>query len=286
RWFDRWLKGVENGVETEPPVRVFVMGGGSGRKTAAGRLDHGGAWRSAAGWPLADARPTPFYLHGDRRLATSRPAERAVPLSYEFDPARPVPSIGGTITSGAPIMVGGAFDQREGPRIFGAGEPYRTLAERPDVLVFETAPLARDVEITGPIVAKLWITSSRPDTDFTVKLIDVYPANPNYPDGFAMNLTDGILRVRYRESWERPTLMAPGTIYAITIEPFPTSNLFKRGHRIRLDVSSSNFPHFDVNPNTGEPEGTAARRQRATNSVLVDAAHPSHVVLPVIERAL
>jgi putative CocE/NonD family hydrolase len=284
RWFDRWLKGVENGVEDEPAARVFVMGGGSGRKTASGRLDHGGAWHGVGGWPPADTKPTPFYLHGDRRLASSRPAERAVPLSYEFDPANPVPSIGGTITSGAPIMAGGAFDQREGATIFGAREPYRALADRPDVLVFQTMALTRDVEIAGPIVAKLWIASGARDTDFTVKLIDVYPPNEDYPDGFAMNLTDGILRVRYRDSWERPAMMAPGTVYAITIEPFPTANLFKRGHRIRLDVSSSNFPHFDVNPNTGDPEGTASRWQRATNLVYVDAAHPSHVILPVVER--
>ncbi|MBV8169449.1 MAG: CocE/NonD family hydrolase [Alphaproteobacteria bacterium] len=284
RWFDRWLKGTANGVEREPPVRVFVMGGGSGRRNAAGRLDHGGAWRYAADWPLPEARATRFYLHADRTLSTARSSEGAAPLSYVYDPADPVPSIGGTITSGAPIMVGGAFDQRTGPRIFGAREPYRALAARPDVLVFESAPLERDVEVTGPITVSLWVASSSVDTDITAKLIDVHPPNEDYPDGFAMNLTDGILRVRYRESWEHPAMMTPRTVYAIAVEAFPTANLFKRGHRIRIDVSSSNFPHFDVNPNTGDPEGTASRWQRATNLVYVDAAHPSHVLLPVIER--
>ena len=285
RWFDRWLRGVPNGVDAEPAVRFFVMGGGSGRRNPAGRLDHGGAWRSATDWPLPEARVTSFHLHGDRQLSTALPEAGAAPLHFLFDPAHPVPSIGGTITSGAPIMVGGAFDQREGSKIFGAHAPYRPLAERQDVLVFQTAPLARDIEITGPIAVKLWVASDCPDTDFTAKLIDVHPPSQDYPDGFAMNLTDGILRLRYRDSWETPSPLAPGQPYAITIEPFPTSNLFKRGHRIRLDISSSNFPHFDVNPNTGEPEGTASRWARATNTLFVDASRPSHVLLPVVERS-
>jgi len=195
-----------------------------------------------------------------------------------------VPSIGGTITSGAPVMVGGAFDQREGPRFFGSEEPYRPLAERSDVLVFQTPPLAGDVEITGPIRAELWISSNCPDTDFTIKLIDVYPPNADYPDGFAMNLTDGILRARYRASWEKPTLMTPATVYQVFVDAFPTSNLFARGHRIRLDVSSSNFPHFDANPNTGEPEGKATRTRIATNRVYTNATRSSRVILPIIPR--
>jgi uncharacterized protein len=188
------------------------------------------------------------------------------------------------VTSGQPVMVGGAFDQREGPRFFGSRAPYRPLAERPDVLVFQTPPLEQDLEVTGPFTAHLWISSDCPDTDFTAKLIDVYPPNPDYPDGFAMNLTDGILRVRYRDSWERPSLMTPGTVYRIRIDAFPTSNLFQRAHRIRVDISSSNFPHFDVNPNTGEPEGRASELRVAMNRVYLDRSRPSHVVLPVIGR--
>jgi putative CocE/NonD family hydrolase len=179
-------------------------------------------------------------------------------------------------------MEGGAYDQREDPRFFGSREPYRALSERPDVLTYQTPPLERATEVTGPISARLWISSDCPDTDFTIKLVDVYPPSDDYPDGFAMNLTDGILRVRYRDSWERPRLMVPGTIYAITVDAFPTSNLFARGHRIRIDVSSSNFPRFDVNPNTGEGEARATHTRRARNRLYLDRPRPSHAVLPLI----
>jgi uncharacterized protein len=284
RWFDRWLKDADNGVESEPRLRYFVMGGGSGRKNADGRLDHGGTWRSAADWPLPETRWTNFYLYPDFSLDEAPPAIDATTLSYDYDPDHPVPSIGGTMTSGEPVMAGGAYDQVEGPRFFGSREPYLPLASRPDILVFTTAPLTRDVEVTGPITVRLWISSSCPDTDFTAKLIDCYPPSADYPNGFAMNVTDGIFRVRYRKSWEHPEMLAPGEIAEIAIEPFATSNLFKAGHRIRLDISSSNFPHFDVNPNTGEPEGMARRRRSAVNSVHIDADHPSHIVLPIIPR--
>ena len=179
-------------------------------------------------------------------------------------------------------MVGGAFDQHERADFFGSTEPFRPLSERPDVLVFQTEPLEEDVEVTGPLVVRLWISSDCPDTDFTAKLIDVAPPNEDYPDGFAMNLTDGIIRCRYRESWERPTFMESGATYEVVIEAFPTSNLFAAGHRIRLDVSSSNYPHFDINFNTGEPEGMATRSQVATNTVWMDRDRPSHAVLPII----
>ncbi len=282
RWFDRFVKGERNGVDGEPRVRLFVMGGGSGRKNSAGRMDHGGRWRSERDWPLPDTKWTPYYLQSDGGLTTATPTAESAERGYRFDPKRPVPSIGGTITSGRPVMEGGAYDQREGPRFFGSVEPYRALAERPDVLVFQTAPLTEPVELTGPLTAKLWISSDCPDTDFTIKLIDVYPPNADYPEGFAMNLTDGILRVRYRDSWEKPSMMTPGQVYEITVTAFPTSNLFARGHRIRLDVSSSNFPHFDVNPNTGEPEARATSSRVATNRLFLDRGRPSHVVLPVI----
>lgn len=282
RWFDRWLKDVKNGVDDESPVRLFVMGGGTGRKNSAGRLDHGGRWRAERDWPIPDTRWTPYYCARDGSLSISRPNDREGWREYRFDPAHPVPTIGGTVTSGQPVMVGGAFDQREGPPFFGSTEPYRPLADRPDVLVFQTPPLDAPVEVTGPITANLWIASDCPDTDFTIKLVDVYPSNGDYRDGFAMNVADGILRVRYRDSWERPSMMTPGTVYAIRVTAFPTSNLFARGHRIRLDISSSNFPHFDVNPNTGEPEAKATGSRVATNRVYMDATRPSHVVLPLI----
>jgi putative CocE/NonD family hydrolase len=282
RWFDRFVKGERNGVDAEPAVRIFVMGGGTGRKNALGRMDHGGRWRAERDWPIPDARNTPYYLHAGGGLSPRTPDAGVAPREYAFDPKHPVPSVGGTITSGRPVMEGGAYDQREGPKFFGSEVVGRALAARPDVLSFQTEPLANAVEVTGPVEAKLWISSDCPDTDFTVKLVDVYPPNPDYPDGFAMNVTDGILRVRYRDSWEKPTLMTPGEVYEVTVSAFPTSNLFARGHRIRVDVSSSNFPHFDVNPNTGEPEARATDTRVAHNRVYVDRDRPSHVVLPVI----
>jgi putative CocE/NonD family hydrolase len=282
RWFDAWLKGEGNGVQAEPAVRIFVMGGGSGRRNAQGRLEHGGRWRAERDWPIPDARLTEYHLHGDGRLLSQAPATDAAPLVYDFDPDRPVPSIGGTITSGKPVMVGGAFDQVEGPRYFGSREPYLPLAARPDVLVFETEPLSEDVEVTGAIEARLFVASDRPDTDFTFKLIDVHPPSEDYPEGFAMNLTDGILRARYRKSWEHPEMLTPGEPQEVRIDAFPTSNLFKAGHRIRIDISSSNFPHFDVNPNTGAPEALGLTRQVARNTLFVDAARPSRVILPII----
>jgi hypothetical protein len=282
RWFDRWLKGVDNGVGGEPAVRLFIMGGGSGRKNAAGRLDHGGRWRAEKDWPLPDTRWTAYYLGADWVLSPSGAPRRAAVLTYRYDPHDPVPTIGGCITSGRPLMVGGAFDQCEAPEFFGCKAPYRALAERPDVLVFQTPPLAAELEVTGPIKLRLWVSSDCPDTDFTAKLIDVYPPGVDYPEGFAMNLTDGLLRTRYRDSWEQPAMMTPGQVYPIVIEIFPTSNLFKRGHRLRLDISSSNFPRFDANPNTGDPEGRPSGQRIARNSLHLGGVHPSQVILPII----
>jgi putative CocE/NonD family hydrolase len=280
-WFDRWVKGIDSGVEAEPPVRVFVMGGGSGRRNAAGRLDHGGHWRSAAAWPLPRTEWTPFYLQSDRELSREKPRS-SPPLSYRFDPRDPVPTIGGALSSGEPVMRGGAYDQREGPQVFGAREPYRPLSERADVLSFATPPLDREIEVVGPVTVRLWVASDGLDTDFTAKLVDVHPPSADYPEGFAMNVTEGLLRLRYRDSWERPALMTPGTVYAITIELFPVGNVFVAGHRLRIDISSSNFPHFDVNPNSGESEGSMAHPRIAENRVFVDRDRPSHVMLPVI----
>jgi putative CocE/NonD family hydrolase len=284
RWYDRYLKHMPHAEPDELPVRLFVMGGGTGRKTAQGRLEHGGRWRSESDWPIPEQRLTPFYLSATGQLSTDKPGKQSSSLTFDFDPEHPVPTIGGTVTSGEPLMRGGGYDQREGPAFYGSREPYLPLAARPDVLVFETQPLTSDVEVTGNIEADLWIASDAPDTDFTIKLIDVYPPSEDYPEGFALNLTDGILRCRYRDSWTTPALMSPGQVYRIKVEAFPTSNLFKQGHRIRLDISSSNFPHFDVNPNTGAPEGTGLSRRIARNTLFADADRPSHVILPVIPK--
>ncbi|MBI4200691.1 MAG: CocE/NonD family hydrolase [Chloroflexi bacterium] len=279
-WYDAWLKGLDNGVRDQPPLRLFIMGGGDGRKNAQGRMYHGGYWRFESEWPLARTRFTSYYLHPDGTLSPERPAGRAEPSRYLFDPDNPVPTIGGNLSGGL-MTPAGAFHQQERPDFYGSRLPYLPLSSRPDVLVFQTPPLEEDVEVTGPITVNLWISSSALDTDFTAKLLDVYPPNVDYPDGFDMNLTDSILRVRYRDSWERPELMKPGTAYRISFPLYPTGNLFKKGHRIRVDISSSNFPRFDVNPNTGGPLGVDQRKLVAENAIYHDPQHPSHVVLPV-----
>ncbi len=279
RFFEHVLRGA---AFDEPAVRVFVMGGGSGRRTPTGHLDHGGHWISAADWPLPGTAFTAFYLHGDGRLDPARPAADAEPVSFDFDPSRPVPTIGGAFSSLEPLAAAGAYDQMEGPAFFGCVAPFLPLASRPDVLVFETAPLAHAVQIAGPMEVELLVATDAPDTDFTAKLIDVHPASADYPRGYAMNLTDGILRLRYAEDPTTPRLRRVGEVVVARITLFPTANLFLPGHRIRLDVSSSNFPKFDVNPNTGEAEGRARRRRIAVNTVFVDATRASRVMLPVM----
>jgi len=283
RWFDRWLKGILNGADSDPKLRYFRMGGGSGQKNSAGRLDHGGEWLQAGDWPPGMSERS-FYLGHRGMLSETGPCTTSLAVSYQYDPRNPVPSIGGTITSGEPIMRGGAFNQVEDQRFFGCRPPYLPLSSRPDILVFETEPLEADCEVTGPVAAELWVSSDCPDTDFTMKLVDVYPPSEEYPCGFAMNVTDGILRARYRDSWEHPSLMEEGVIYRLRVEAFPTSNLFVRGHRIRLDISSSNFPHFDVNPNTGEAEGSGRLARVALNTVYMGGAHPSRLILPIVSR--
>ena len=284
-WYDHWLKGIDNKVGRQAPfatpVRIFVMGSGDGRKTADGLLNHGGDWREERKWPLQRAQPTPLYLNPGGRLSWVKPLADGASTSFQFDPAKPVPTIGGNISSGDGILLQGAWDQRGGRHVWNAPEPI-PLSARNDVLVFQSEPLKEDVEVTGEIEVKLWASSTAPDTDFTAKLVDVYPANPDFPGGFDLNIGDGIVRTRFRESLKREVLMKPGTIYTLTIKLNPTSNIFKRGHRFRVDVSSSNFPRFDVNPNTGEPLNNNRRTIVATNTVYHDAEHASHVVLPIV----
>jgi putative CocE/NonD family hydrolase len=283
RWYDRWLRNVRNGVEDEPPVRIFVMGGGPETKTAEGRHLHGGTWRDEKEWPLARTRFTPYYLHAGGILSPEKPREAKSQTAYDFDPNNPVPTIGGNISSGNGIMLQGAWDQRCSDQIWNCRDSL-PLSARRDILVFMTPPLTEDVEVTGPIDVKLWASSSAVDTDFTAKLIDVHPPSTDYPGGIDMNLEDGIVRARFRNSLEKEELMKPGVIYEFTIQLYPTSSLFKAGHRIRLDISSSNFPRFDVNPNTGEPLNNHRRMVTAANTIYHDSAHPSHVILPVIPR--
>src|SRR3954454_22372200 len=179
-------------------------------------------------------------------------------------------------------MRAGAYDQPTGPGVSGARPPYGALSDRPDVLSFATPPLTEDLEVAGPLELRLWVASDGPDADIHAKLIDLYPPNEDYPQGFAMNLSEGLLRLRYRDSWEQPAPTRPGEIYEVTIAMFPTAILFRRGHRLRLDIAGSNFPHFDVNPNSGEPEGSSERARRATNQIFVDRARASFLTVPVI----
>jgi len=280
-WFDTWLKGLGTGVQDQPPMLLFIMGGGDGRKNDAGRMNHGGTWRYEREWPLARTQFTPYYLHAGGGLAPAQPAANGGSSTYAFDPENPVPTMGGAISGGL-ITAAGAFHQKERPDFYGCKAPYLPLESRHDILVFETPVLEEDVEVTGPVQVNLWISSSAPDTDFTAKLIDVCPPNDDYPEGFHMNLTDSIMRVRYRESWEREVFMKPGEVYPISFPLYPTGNLFKAGHRIRIDISSSNFPRFDVNPNTGEPLGQERHKAIALNTVHHSAEHPSHVLLPIV----
>ncbi len=284
-WYDHWLKGIDNTVGKEDPfatkVRIFVMGTGDGRKTPDGKLNHGGYWRNENEWPLARTRYTKLHLHRGGGLSTGPPAEKRASTAFQFDPRNPVPTIGGNISSGTGIMLQGAWDQRGGKHVWNMQEPI-PLSARNDVLVFESEPLEADMEVTGEITVKLWASSSAVDTDFTAKLIDVCPPSADFAGGFDLNIADGIIRARFRDSLEKETLMKPGTIYPFTIKLYPTSNVFAKGHRIRLDISSSNFPRFDVNPNTGEPLNEHRRTIVATNTIYHDAKHPSHIVLPVI----
>jgi len=279
RHFRHALDGTAN---PEPPVRLFVMGGGSGRRNAAGRLEHGGRWMEASDWPLPNAVPTIYHLSIDGRLDSASPEAGAAALAFDFDPAHPVPTIGGSLTSMEPVARGGAFDQRESADVFGCAPPYLPLSSRRDVLVFQTPPLAEAVRVVGPLTAELWVATDGPDTDFTAKLIDVHPPSADYPRGFDMLLSDGIVRLRYVPDRVTETFRAAGEVVRIVVTLFPTANLFGVGHRIRLDVSSSNFPKYDVNSNTGEPEGASRRRRVAVNTVFMDAGRPSRIVLPVL----
>lgn len=280
-WYDRWLGARPGDVDSTSPVWIYVMGKGDDRRSTAGRLRHGGFWRGEAAWPLARAVATSYYMHQDSALRSDPPLEPKSETTYTFDPRDPVPTIGGNISSNVGLMQNGGYDQRPRDDTHAARNRL-PLAERRDVLVFRTEPLLEDMEVTGTVEARLWIRSTAPDTDFTAKLIDEIPANPDYPLGFDLNLGDSIVRTRYRESLERPVLMTPGQVYPVTITLYPTSNVFKKGHRIRVDVSSSNYPRFDVNPNTGDAPGTFRRTVPADNTILHDREHPSRVVLPVV----
>ena len=276
-WFDYYLKGIKTAASTQAPVRYFLMGTGDGHKDSAGRLYHGGEWRESKVWPPAEARAAIFYLHADGslNLHAPSPSEPAATV-FRFDPAHPVPTIGGGVSK---RLKDGAYDQRERADMPGSRPPYLPLRARSDVLVFESEILKQDAVLAGPVEVTLYAASTATDTDFTAKLIDVYPPSADFPAGFDMNLTDGIVRASYRDHSETRQLLVPGKIYCIVVRPFDTANVVKKGHRIRLDISSSNFPRFDVNPNTGEPLGSSRLLMTADNTLYHDPAHASAVKL-------
>ncbi len=284
-WFDRWMKDAAGdfgqNVPFRTPVRMFVMGTGDGHKTEAGHLYHGGYWRDEPDYPLVRARPTKYYLHGDGSLSSTAPVESKSSTSFDFDPKNPVPTIGGCTCCARQIMTDGAWNQWGGEHTWTWPVPL-PLSARNDVVVFMTPPLEQDTEIIGPISVKLWASSSAIDTDFTAKLIDVYPSSQDFPAGFDLIMGDGIIRARYRDSDKEEKMMTPGQVYEFNIKLDPCCNVYKKGHRIRVDVSSSNFPRFDANPNTGEPANNHRRTIVATNTIYHDASHPSHIVLPLV----
>lgn len=258
RWYDSIFKSVVNGVEHEKPVKIFVMGKNE--------------WRDEDDWPLARAKSTKYYLHsanggagglgGNGTLSTAAPAEEKAD-QYVYDPSDAVPTIGGPLCCGAlPTGIG--------------PEDQRPAEGRADVLVFTTPAFGKDFEVTGPVTLDLYVSSSAVDTDFTGMLVDVWP------NGFAQNLTSGILRMRYRNSQEKQELANPGETYHVTVDLWATSNVFLTGHKLRLEVSSSNFPRFDRNLNTGEIQARGTRMIKATNVIYHDKAHPSALVLPVV----
>jgi len=256
QWFDQFLKGQDTPLLSQPPVRIFVMG--------ANR------WRDAREWPPR-AQQERFYLEsrghantlaGDGRLRLGTPTGEAD--RFVFDPQDPVPTAGGAACCNPKVFPWGPKDQRP-------------VEKRRDVLVYTTDPLQKDVEVIGTVRVVLYAATSARDTDFTAKLVDVFP------DGRAQNLTDGILRMRYRKSLEKQELARPGEICKLTIDAGVTGNVFQKGHRIRMEISSSNFPRFDRNPNTGEPVADATELRKATQTVYHDARRPSYVLLPVVQ---
>ncbi len=251
RWFDFWLKGIDNGIMNEPRIKIFVMGANT--------------WRSEREWPLARTCCTDYYIHSEGNANTPQrngilspnPPENEPPDNYIYDPRDPVMSLYMPDAQDAPM------DQR-------------LLDHRMDVLRFVSEPLTKKMEVTGNGVVKLWASSSAQDTDFTAKLIDVHA------DGFAQNLCYGIIRTRFRKSLDAAKLIKPGEIYEYTIELQPTSNLFHVGHSIRLDISSSDFPNFDRNHNTGVQDWESPEMVSATQTIYHDKMHPSKVIIPII----
>lgn len=250
-WFNFYLKGEQNGVDREPAVTYYTMG------DTTDPAAPGNEWRQSATWPPAGLKDTPFYLTADKTLSTTKPLAETQ-LSYTYDPKNPVPTTGGPQLT----LPAGAKEQS-------------AVERRPDVLVFSTPPLDKPVEVTGRIWLKLYVSSDCPDTDFVGKLCDVYP------DGRSYNVCEGIIRARFRRSFAKPEFLQPGKVYPVTVDLWSTSIVFNKGHRIRVQVTSSNAPGWDPNPNTGEPFRASDRVRVARNSIHIGGRYASHIVLPI-----
>jgi uncharacterized protein len=248
RWYDYLFKGVQNEFASGKPVRIFVMGINQ--------------WREENEWPLARAHNTRYFLHGNGALSLVSPTSEK-PDQYVYDPENPVQTIGGPLCCRALPTGNGPQDQRP-------------AEARSDVLVYTLPAFAKNTEVTGPVALDLYVSSSAVDTDFTGMLVDVWP------NGYAQNLTSGILRLRYRNSSEKPELANPGQTYHITLDLWATSNMFLAGHKLRLEVSSSNFPRFDRNLNTGDNQAHTTRMVKATNVIYHDKLHPSALIVPMV----
>ncbi|HZO57997.1 MAG TPA: CocE/NonD family hydrolase [Bryobacteraceae bacterium] len=256
RWYDHYLKGVENGIDKEPPVQLFFMGVNQ--------------WRTAEEWPLPGTKYTPFYLisggsansaRGNGAISVSKPAQ-AGKDEYAYDPNQPVPTLGGNNCCGTPTLAG--------------PKDQRPIESRHDVLVYTGAILTEPVTIAGPVKMKLWAATDGRDTDWMVKLVDVAP------NGFAMNIAEGILRARFRNGLDKMALLEPGKAYEFEVDMAGTANVFQKGHRIRVDITSSNFPQFDRNPNTGEDLGASSRVRTAKQTIHHGGVQASYILLPVI----
>jgi len=255
RWFDQWLKGSDSGFMKEPPVRIFVMGEN--------------VWRDENEWPIARTQWTKYFLHsngqantlsGNGTLSSAGPASEPTD-SYSYDPANPVKFI----TDPSFAQIGGPDD-------------YREVEQRADVLVYTSDALTEDMEVCGPLRVHLSAASSARDTDFMAKLIDVWP------NGFAQRLNDGMVRARFREGMDKPSLIEPGRVYSYDLDLWNTCQLYQKGHRIRVEVSSSAFPKYDRNLNTGEALGQTTRMAVAQQKIYHDREHPSYVILPIVPR--
>jgi putative CocE/NonD family hydrolase len=259
-WFDYWLKGDQNNItEKLPRVRYYTMGTNK--------------WQTADQWPPKKVKMTTFYLSsngdansrkGDGKLVSKSP-RRDKPDTFTYDPMNPVPSYGGNVCCTGNAVKGGAMDQQE-------------MELRDDILVYTTDPLDKGIEVSGFIRSKIYLSSDVKDTDLTIKLIDVYP------DGTAYNLDETIQRVRYREGYEKEVFMKDGKVYEVNLSPMSTSNFFKKGHRVRIEISSSNFPRFDRNLNTGGNNYDEVKGVTATNSIHHSKKYPSQISLPIMQK--